>query len=119
MKLLAKFPSEIDAQIDAANLRRRGILTYISSKHAHHMSKYFTGSLQVGLWVVLEQQYEDAYKIYTGVPCEVRHPLTEAEMDELEKAQVTDIAPLILKVLVGILCVAAGMAVVVVYLVLS
>ncbi|GAB1258672.1 hypothetical protein NBRC116495_16610 [Aurantivibrio plasticivorans] len=59
-------------------------MTFISSKKSSALSRYATGALEVGLWAVIENQYEDAAKVLNGSPCKVRNPLKEEEMAELE-----------------------------------
>ena len=85
MKLLNQYYDKWEAEKTAEKLRKRGILTFISSRHANSFSGVSTGAVKVGLWVVLDKQYSDAEKIITGKQCKVKSPLTESQMQSLEK----------------------------------
>jgi len=75
MKLLNEYYDIIDAEILAEELEYLGIVTHISSKKSHSISSHITGAIKVGLWAVLEEQYEDAasylknpeHQITTGI----------------------------------------------------
>ena len=60
MKLLKEFESVLDSEELAERLKEKGIAVFVSSKHSQSLSKYSTGALNVGLWIVLDVQYEDA-----------------------------------------------------------
>ena len=62
MKLLKHYNSASDAKDDAARLEMRGIPTHVTAKYSQSLSRVYTGALKAGLWVLIEYQYEDAYK---------------------------------------------------------
>lgn len=74
MKLVRKFRDLQDAVTFSDELKAKGILTHISSSKSHQMS-VFTGATEVGVWVVLPEQYD------TLNPKVV---LTKEQMKELE-----------------------------------
>lgn len=84
MQLIGEYFSKLDAEEARAKLRKRGILTFISSTRSHSLSRRFTGAFKVGLWAVFDNQYNDACRILTGRQCKVRHPLSEDQMVEIE-----------------------------------
>ena len=62
MKLLNKYLTLTDAEDMAERLENQGIVTHISSKRSHSLASHRTGAINVGLWVILENQYQDALK---------------------------------------------------------
>ena len=78
MKILKQFSDLTDAERLAEKLENKGIVTHVSSKRSHSLSRHRTGSINVGVWAVLEHQYQDAYeylhnpkhKITTGLSSE-------------------------------------------------
>ncbi|MCW8886527.1 MAG: hypothetical protein OQK12_14965 [Motiliproteus sp.] len=97
MKLIEEFYSEIDAEEASQKLRKRGVLTHITSRRSYRLSRRFTGAVKVGLWAVLDNQFEDACKILTNKQCKVRHPLTEEQMKEMEAASKDQTPSIILR----------------------
>jgi hypothetical protein len=85
MKLLDQFYNLDNANDLVWSLRQQGILTYVSSTKSHQLSSIKTGAFKVGLWVVLDKQFEDAEK-YTKDPNHVISlKLSEEEMINLEE----------------------------------
>ena len=62
MKLIDEFESAHDADFASLNYREKGILTHVSSRHSNSL-RIITGAMKVGLWVVLEDQYQDAIEL--------------------------------------------------------
>lgn len=85
MQLIEQFASLPDAQDAALRLRREGILTHISSLNSYVMSGLFTGAVRIGLWSVLDSQYEDACKVLTDPKHIVTTGLSEDELVLIEK----------------------------------
>lgn len=86
MRLLMEYSNLSEAKLVANNLRKRGILTFVSSQHSAAVLTLLTGAGRVGLWVVFDKQFSDAAKIVAGIPCKVERPLTEEDMREIEFA---------------------------------
>lgn len=84
MQLIEQYHDLYDAQDVAMELRRRGILTHISSKHSHNMSGYITGTFRVGLWAVLDSQYKDACAFVLDRNHEITTGLAEKEIQRIE-----------------------------------
>ena len=84
MRLIAEYLDLMEAEDAAMRLRREGILTHISSKHSFVISGYVTGAFQVGLWAVLDSQYEDARAYLADENHEVTSGLSEEELSRLE-----------------------------------
>lgn len=85
MQLIEQYASLPDAQNAAIRLRREGILTHISSLNSYVMSGLFTGAVRVGLWSVLDSQYEDACKLLANPEHIVTTGLSEDELVLIEK----------------------------------
>ena len=85
LRLLRRFYSEGDAETLSAKMRRKGILTHVSSKQSRSLSSVNTGAFTSEVWVVLSSQYEDAFALMHSRRYSVKNPLTEEEMLQLEK----------------------------------
>lgn len=83
MRMIDEFESAHDAQIASLNYRDRGILTHVSSSHSNSLW-VITGARKVGLWVVLEDQYQDAIELGKDTSYCPATALSEDEMVELE-----------------------------------
>jgi hypothetical protein len=86
LKLLRQYESQTDAETLSQRLRNKGILTYISSKQSRSLSSLYTGVFKTGVWVVLETQHQDAFALLKSSRHKVANPLTEPEMQELERS---------------------------------
>lgn len=85
MKLLDQFYRLDNANDLSWSLRQQGILTYVSSKKSHQLGSIKTGAFKVGLWVVLDKQFEDAQKFTKDPNHVISFKLSEDEMINLEE----------------------------------
>ena len=85
MKLLREFDSTFEATELSEKLENKGILTHVSSTHSHSLSRSATGEVKCGLWIVLNNQYNDAKKIIDGESEHVTNPLTQQQIIELKR----------------------------------
>lgn len=85
MKLLEQYQSTYDAERVALELRRKGILAQVSDKFANPHS-FASGAFKVGLWVIVDEQFDDAFSVLNDQDYEVQNPLTEVEMIAIEQA---------------------------------
>lgn len=76
----------MQAEDAAMRLRQQGILTHISFKNSFVVSGYVTGAFKVGLWAVLDAQYEDACAYLADENHEITSGLPEEELQQLESA---------------------------------
>lgn len=117
MKLISEYYSEADAEAAGQRLRTRGILTHVSSTNSHRLSRRFTGAFKVGLWVVVDNQYQDACRILSGQQCKVRDPLDEEQMMALESFARQQSPTLILKgLLVALIVIGSAVATAVLFI---
>ena len=63
MQLITQFIDPSDATEANSRLRRAGVMTEITSLDPHIMSNSRTGALRIGLWVVFEDQFDDAVRL--------------------------------------------------------
>lgn len=84
MKLLKQFSDEIEAESFSEKLRNKGLMTYISSKRSMSFGRHQTGALTVGVWVVLENQYEDAFELMKNKNHKPSNSLSVEEIEKLE-----------------------------------
>jgi hypothetical protein len=92
VKLINTFSSTLAADEAALSLRMRGILTFISDKNSSQMGIYVTGTINVHLWVVIDEQLEDAIECLKDENYLPKNPLSEEEMVELEKESATELS---------------------------
>ena len=84
MKLIREYTSLTDAEAFAKRLRKKGVLTQISSVNSKQLGAMVTGAVKVGVWVVLDEQADDAASLLNNKRHAVQHLLTEEEMKLLE-----------------------------------
>ena len=88
MRLYRQYTSVTEAENIAERLEKRGIPSHVSGKHSMQLSGYLTGTLKVGLWIVLNEQYEDAVKVINNPGYRPRNTLSPEELERV-KAQAT------------------------------
>jgi len=84
MKLLKQYYSLEDAEALSRRLEKKGIAIFISSRRSHNLGGLFTGAFKVGVWVILNHQYQDAIQLVANKRHEVLNPLTEDEIQHLK-----------------------------------
>ena len=85
MKLIAEYIDLMQAEDAALRLRAVGILTHISSRHSFVLSGFVTGTYKVGLWAVLDSQYDDATQYLDNDEHHVTAGLPEEKLVALEQ----------------------------------
>ncbi len=109
MRLIQQYSSASEAEAASEKLKKRGILTHVSSARSHRFSSIQTGAVKVGLWGVLNNQYRDACKIVARKQCKVRHPLSEEQMLGIESESKSLAPRLMISGLLKILLVLIGL----------
>ena len=84
MKLFKSFEHLSEAELVAMQMRQKGIMTYVANRNSKNLGAMGAGPLQIGLWVVLDEQYEDARQVYNNPDHVVSAPLTAAQMRQLD-----------------------------------
>ena len=85
MRLLREYYYEGDADAEAYLLEEKGILTFVSSRNAVKIPMSRGGSDKVGLWVVLNHQYFDAFSYMNDRKHRVTTGLESSELAALKK----------------------------------
>ncbi|GAA6152857.1 hypothetical protein [Pseudoteredinibacter isoporae] len=85
MKLLQNFSTIEEAKDLAATLLRNGIGVHISGIHGFQ-HRNFTGTLSVGLWIILDAQFEGAVELTRNPNHYVQEKLPESELIKLNRA---------------------------------
>lgn len=85
MKLFKSFEHLSEAELVAIQMRNKGIMTHVANRNSKNLGAIGAGPLQVGLWVVLDEQYEDARQLYDNPNHVVSDPLTEEQMRQLDE----------------------------------
>lgn len=92
MKLVAQYSDLLDAEEVSERIRRAGVMTVITSKRSHNLSRFRTGALNVGLWAVFDDQYEDAVQLLKNRKHKPSRVISLEEMNELDIAAKEQIA---------------------------
>ncbi len=107
MILLKQYENLIDAENMASKLEKKGILAHVSSKNSYLLSRHMTGAIKVGLWIVLEKQYDDAESLLKNPKHKITTALPKDEFINLKKTLIKDTKSKILKVSAVILIILA------------
>lgn len=85
MKLLTQFYELQQATELNTALRDAGIMTFMSSVNSHMLSSTRTGAMRVGIWVVLDEQFNDAITLLSNPEHIPKKRLSFEEMEALEE----------------------------------
>ncbi len=85
MNLLAQFNDVSQAEELSYELRERGVLTYVSSSNSFKLSSAQTGAVKVGLWAVLDEQYQDAKSYLDNPSHKIVTAFTQEQLVEIEQ----------------------------------
>lgn len=113
MKLITKFSSREDAEQASQLLEKNGVAAFISSKRSHQIGGFFTGAFHVGLWAILDEQYQDARQLLLDPNHRVEGMLTQSEIIEIRSSVRSGDMSQLLKLLLQLLLFAALFALVV------
>jgi len=86
MKLLAQYSDSLDAEGVSERMRRAGVMTVVTSKRSHNLSRFKTGAFKVGLWAVFDDQHDDAVQLLKNKRHKPGRVISLDEMKELENA---------------------------------
>jgi len=87
MKLLKLVTTLQEAKNIAATLKSAGILIFIANEETRPLTtqKVNMGLVKVGVWVVLDHQYDDAIAVLSNPRHIVKHPLTKQELNAMSR----------------------------------
>ena len=84
MKLLTEYETASEADIASFRLEQKGIATFVSSRRPMGFLIVSTGAPMIGLWVVLDDQYEDAMALLFNPDHTVIHALSAEEIETVK-----------------------------------
>ena len=85
MKLVEQYSDLLDAERVSERIRRAGVMTIVTSKRSHNLSRIRTGAFKVGLWAVFDDQHLDAIQLLKNRKHKPSRVISLEEMAELEK----------------------------------
>ena len=86
MELVSQYPDLGEAENDSDLLESRGIATFISNRRANRLLGHRRFVYQVGLWVIIDEQLNDAHKLLSNQNHAVSNPLSRSEIIELKNS---------------------------------
>ena len=84
MKLVTEFLSPGEAELAATHLEAAGIATYVSNGDSARIPVASSNAGGIGLWVVVDEQLDDACALLDNPDHEVRYVLTAAQKNEIQ-----------------------------------
>ena len=84
MQLVTQFIDPGDATEASTRLREAGVMTEITSLDPHIMSSSRTGALRIGLWVVFDEQFDDAVRLLEDPDHVPQRVISLIEMDKMK-----------------------------------
>ena len=84
MKLLNQYLDPEDAAEAKSSLREAGIASLVEAMDPHSVQPSKSGATHVGLWVLLDDQLQDAIKVLEDPAHVPSRILTHREIDQLE-----------------------------------
>ncbi len=85
VKLLTQYETESEADIASMRLEHKGIATFVSSRRPMGFPLGSVGPPMIGLWVVLDDQFDDASALLFNPDHEVTHALSFDEIETIKQ----------------------------------
>ena len=86
MKLVTQYFDLNEAEIENQRLRLSGVMSVVLSKKLSRLGARFSGHYKVGLWVVFDDQYEDARQLLENINHVPKRVISQKEMEEIERS---------------------------------
>lgn len=86
MKLVTEYFDSHEAEQTSNRIRSAGVMTVVTSVRSHNLSSFRTGALKVGLWVVFDDQYDDAIQLLDNPTHQPARKISLVEMEKLQKS---------------------------------
>jgi len=86
VKLVDQFVDPTEAAAARRQLREAGIACRVDSMDPHSVLPSRSGATHIGLWVLLDDQFEDALQILEKPAHRPRRILSPAEIEEVESS---------------------------------
>jgi len=85
MKLLQEFDNQVEGKAFASALLQKGIATHLAGAYSSNY-RIATGTTKVGVWIVLDDQFEDAIKLLSNPNHQVQNRLPDTEIEKFKQA---------------------------------
>ncbi|MGY6587330.1 MAG: hypothetical protein ACXIUB_03475 [Wenzhouxiangella sp.] len=109
--MVERYASRSEAMERAAFLQANGIATHVSDMTAMRLNLAHQGRFRAGLWVVFEDQYQDAAALLANPDHRVEKALSPEEMQHIQSGGEAEVRTILLKwsviTLVGLAAIAA------------
>ncbi len=97
MRMIERYASRSEAMERAAFLQANGIATHVSDMTAMRLNLAHQGQFRAGLWVVFEDQYEDARALLANPDHRVTSALSPEEIQHLQSDGEAEMRKVLLK----------------------
>ena len=87
MQLLTQYLDPADASAANQQLRAAGVLCQVRDVDPHVIQPSKSGTRRIGLWVVFDDQFDDAVALLQDPSHQPERPLSEADMQAAEAQQ--------------------------------
>lgn len=84
MRILSQYQTAYEADDVACMLEDRGIAAFVSGRYEEWAGSFFRGPAAAALWVVLDEQYDDATRLLADPDHEVEIALSISEIQSLK-----------------------------------
>ncbi len=84
MKLLTQYETESEADVASIRLEQKGIATFVSSRRPMGFPLGTIGPPMIALWVVLDDQFDDATALLFNPDHTVVHALSPDEIETIK-----------------------------------
>ena len=86
MKLVTLYVDPGDASEARSRLRKAGVMAEVSCVDPHVIRPSRSGAERIGLWVVLDEQFEDAARLLENPDHVPKRVLTPEEMNKIDSS---------------------------------
>lgn len=97
MRMVERYGSRSEAMERAAFLQANGIATHVSDMTALRVNLAHQGQFRAGLWVVFEDQYDDAMALLSNPDHEVSKALSPDQMAHLQTGGEAEVRKVLIK----------------------
>lgn len=84
MKLIREYNDANEAEIISNSLREKGVMSTVTSADSQRLGRFKSGSLKVGLWVMFEEQLNDAVQLLENPD---HQPEYKIPLDEIHRIE--------------------------------
>jgi len=90
MKLVTQYFDLNEAEKENQRLRQSGVMTVVLSKKLSRLGAKFSGHYKISLWVVFDDQFEDARQLLENKNHLPQRVISQKEMEDVEHSSKKD-----------------------------